>query len=268
VVKAAEIPAIVLDRIADRSPQHALFDADEVSAWPEWVLQALLTAGLFQETSRATEVFCDGCEWGCLKPVVVRTLPNGRTSRAFVACDEEPDRGRIEITPERLQRYIATVGLAARLLGRSLRLKSLAKLGPGNSVVIGHVEGRNGHRVLTIEVRQGQLVLTAGGHAVALSELVHWDRRALAVDDRAIRRLVNRKAIRSILEHHLPSEHPMLDRRKKAKRDQQIRQEAARLQRQNRKCPVTLIAKHISKMELAGGISAARVRRILYEKNS
>ena len=79
MVKSAEILAAVLDRIADCSPQQALLDSDEVSAWPSWILPVLVAAGLFQETNRLTEVFCDGCDWGCLKPVVVRTLPSGRS---------------------------------------------------------------------------------------------------------------------------------------------------------------------------------------------
>jgi hypothetical protein len=60
----------------------------------------------------------------------------------------------------------------------------------------------------------------------------------------------------------------MQDRRKKAKRDQQIRREATRLQRQNKNWTASRIARHIAKTKLAGGISAARVRRILYEKNT
>jgi hypothetical protein len=268
VVKTADIPAIVLDRIADHSPQHALFDSDEVPAWPPWVLKALLTAGLLRETSRATEVFCDGCDWGCLKPVIVRALPNARKPRAFVVCDEEPDLGKIEITPERLKRYMATVGLAARFVGRSLGLKPISEAGSGGSVCVGRLQGRNGGRVLAIEPRQGQLLLTAGGHRVVLSDLVYWDRRTLALDHRTVRRLVNRTAARSSLRDHPPPEHAKEGRRKKASRDDQIRQEAARLRRQNRKWTITQVANHIAKMELADGISAARVRRIIYERNS
>ena len=145
-------------------------------------------------------------------------------------------------------------------------LKSSARSGPGASVIVGHVKGRNGHRVVSVEVRQGQLLLNAGGHCIAFGDLVHWDRRALTVDHQAIRRLINRKATRSSPE--CPSFHPKQDRRKKAKRDQQIRREAARLQRQNKTWTVTRISEHISRMELADGISAARVRRILYEQNS
>jgi hypothetical protein len=265
VVKTPDIPAIVLDRIADHSPQHALFDSDEVLAWPPWVLKALLTAGLLRETSRATEVFCDGCEWGCLKPIVVRTLPNARKPRAFVVCDEEPNLGRIEIGPDRLKRYTATVGLAARFVSRSLGLKSTPEAGSGGSVCVGRLQGRSGGRVLAIEPRQGQLLLTAGGHGVVLSDLVFWDRRALALEHRAIRRLINRRAAKSSLRDHPPPEHAKQGRRKKASRDEQISLEAVRLRRQNRKWTITQVANHISKMELADGISAARVRRIIYE---
>jgi hypothetical protein len=266
-VKVTDIPQIILDRIADCFPQQAVFEADEFSAWPDWVLGQLVDVGLLRQVSRATEVFCDGCEWGCLKPVVVRTLPSGRNSCAFVICDEEPGLGRIEVALERLKRYIATAGLAAKVVGRSLGLKSPAKPG-GGSVVVGHVKGRNGHRLLSVEVRQGQLLLTAGGHCIALSELVHWNRRVLAFDDQAIRRLVNRKTTRSGSEYTLPPERPMQNRRKKAKRDQQIRLEAARLRRQNRNWTVTRISNQISRTELAGGITAARVRRILYDQNT
>jgi hypothetical protein len=266
VVKTADIPAIVLDRIAGHSPQHALFDSDEVLAWPLWVLKALLTVGLLRETSRATEVFCEGCDWGCLKPVIVRTLPNARKPHAFVVCDEEPDLGRIEIAPDRLKRYMATIGLAARFVGRSLGLKSSPEAGSGGSVCVGRLQGRNGGRVLAVEVRQAQLLLTAGGHRVVLSDLVYWDRRALALDHRAVRRLVNRRAAKSSLRDHPPPEHAKQERRKKASRDEQIRQEAVRLRRQNRKWTITQVANHISKMELADGITAARVRRIIYER--
>lgn len=268
VVKTADIPAIVLDRIAHRSPQHALFDSDEVLAWPLWVLKALLTAGLLRETSRATDVFCDGCDWSCLKPVIVRTLPNVCKPHAFVVCDEEPGLGRIEIAPERLKRYMATVGLAARFVGRSLGLKSTPEAGAGGSVRVGQLQGRNGDRVLAIEARQAQLLIAAGGHRAALSELVFWDRRALALDHRAVRRLVNRRAAKGSLRVHPPPEHAKQGRRKMASRDEQIRQEAARLRRQNRKWTMTQVAKHISKMELADDISTARVRRIIYERNS
>jgi hypothetical protein len=220
----------------------------------------LVAAGLFQETNRLTEVFCDGCDWGCLKPVV----PSGLT-RAFVTCDEEPDLGRIEVAPEQLKRYISTVDLAARFVARSLGLKSPARSGLGASVIVGHVKGPNGHRVVSVEVRQGQLLLNAGGQCIAFGDFVHWDRRALTVDHQAIRRLINRKATGSSAECPFPSKQ---HRRKNAKRDQQIRGEAARLKRHNKAWTFTRISEVISRMELADGISAARVRRILYEQNS
>jgi hypothetical protein len=68
-VKTAEILASILERIAACSPQRAYFAADEFLGWPAWVLEALLATGLFRHATRATEVFCDGCEWACLKPV-------------------------------------------------------------------------------------------------------------------------------------------------------------------------------------------------------
>ena len=120
VVKSAEILAAVLAGSQTIRLSTLSLTPMKYRYGRAWVLKTFLTAELFQETSRATEVFCDGCEWGCLKTVIVRALPNGRKSRAFVPCDEEPDLGRIAVAPERLKRYIATVGFAARFIGRSL----------------------------------------------------------------------------------------------------------------------------------------------------
>ena len=50
---------------------------------------------------------------------------------------------------------------------------------------------------------------------------------------------------------HLPARHQL---------------QAARLKRKNKNWTITRISEHISRMELANGISAARVRRIIYEK--
>jgi hypothetical protein len=267
-VKIAEIPGFILERITACSPQRAIFSADEFSDWPTWVLQVLLATGLFQETTRAAEVFCDGCEWACLKPVVVRNLPKGRKSRAFVVCDEEPDLGRIEVAPDRLTRYFATVGSAARLVTRSLRLRSPVAPRADGSIVIGRVKGRNGHHVLSLHPREKELLLSAGGHRVPLSDLLHWQGKALAVDSQAIRRLINRKAAQSTADEAVRPERPKRNRRKKSKRDQHIRRVATKVGRQNKNWTITRIAEHISRMKLADGISAARVRRIIYEKKN
>ena len=168
--------------------------------WPSWMLTGAGSAELFQETSRATEVFCDGCEWGCLKTVIVRALPNGQT-RAFVACDEEPDLGRIAVAPERLKRYIATVDFAARFIARSLRIEvfgqARSRCAPSSSAMS---TAPTAAAWSLSRSAKGNSYWQRGGHCIALGDFVHWDRRALTVDDRAIRRLINRKASRTIPE--------------------------------------------------------------------
>jgi hypothetical protein len=265
-VKTAEILGFILERITTCSPQRAVFGADEVSDWPTWVLEVLLATGLFRETTRAAEVFCDGCERGCLKPVIVRNLPNGRRSRSFIVCDEEPDQGRIEVAPERLRRYFTTAGVAARLVGRSLGLKSSATLGPEGCVEIGRVKGRNGYRVLSLQVLGKELLLSAGGHHIAFIDLIRWEARALVVDSKAVRRLIDRKPVRGSPDCAVRPAGPRHERRKKTERDQQIRVQAARLKRRNKNWTITRVSEHISKTVLAGNVSAARVRRIIYEK--
>jgi hypothetical protein len=181
-------------------------------------------------------------------------------------CDEEPDQGRIEVAADRLTRYFATVGSTARLVARSIGLKSSAAPNADGTLVIGRVQGRNGYRVLSLQAREKELLLSTGGHSLSLSDLLHWEGRALVIDSQAIRRLINRKVARRSPEHAVPSALPTHGRRKKTKRDQQIRLQAARLKRKNKNWTITRISEQISRMELANGISAARVRRVIYEK--
>ena len=100
-----DIGRVIIDRLEAAFPKPAIFSADEILEWPDDVLPALETADFLQETERAAAVICDGCHWGCHKPVAVRKRSAGQTPHAYIICDEEPNLGRIELSWGRIRQY-------------------------------------------------------------------------------------------------------------------------------------------------------------------
>jgi hypothetical protein len=119
---ASDLPRAFVERIEAAHPAPAIFVGDEVAEWPDGALEILMRVGLLRETRRASTVMCDGCEWSCVKPIVVRIKSSDRSRAAFITCDEEPDLGRIAVPLERLAQYRTTIGAMARFLARALNI--------------------------------------------------------------------------------------------------------------------------------------------------
>src|SRR5262245_30838520 len=147
-VKVADISAILVERIEASHPAPALFSAAETDEWPTGVLQHLLTCGVVQLAARARTLLCPGCEWECHKPVVIRTMTAGPRTLAFIACDEEPDHGRISVPLQSLNQYSATLarlsGFIAGLMERGR--KPLQSSPSSASFLLGSIKGRYGFR--------------------------------------------------------------------------------------------------------------------------
>ncbi len=141
-VKAADLPSILLERIEAAFPEPAIFGLLETESWPDGALRSLIDCRLLQETSRATSILCDGCEWSCCKPVIVRTGLTNRSARAFVECDEEPDLGRIFIPLERLKRYRLTLAMLASFIRQALAISSTSFIERSKSISLGRIKGR------------------------------------------------------------------------------------------------------------------------------
>ena len=62
-VRARDLPAVLLGRIAQSHPAPAQFARGETDEWPDGTLAALLEAGIVYHANRADVVICPGCEW-------------------------------------------------------------------------------------------------------------------------------------------------------------------------------------------------------------
>jgi DNA-binding winged helix-turn-helix (wHTH) protein len=100
-------------RRADASAA-ALFNADEVAAWPRASLETLTALGLLREDARAKVITCPGCDMQCLKEVEL--FGEGEDTRGLIICDQRDDMEPIEIPREDLRRWSVDVRFLANSL--------------------------------------------------------------------------------------------------------------------------------------------------------
>lgn len=270
--KVDEIPRLVFERVAAAHPAPAVFDADEFMDWPAGALDGLSKSALLQRTSRAKTLYCDGCEWGCVKPVVARITPKDGVLRAFINCDEEPDLGRIPIDLDRLVRYRSTATMLVGFIARAAGANT-SPVGKKSSVVsLTTIKGRFGPQPVSIVISPGKLLLKVGTHELPLSHFVRWSAEAAIIDWAVARRLANRKDKVGPAGGRYQSNRSAQEsnKRKTAQRDREIIREA-RSRRRATGDSWTLISEQIAKMPLArrnGGVrlTASRVRRIISHK--
>jgi hypothetical protein len=271
-IKPRDIPCSLVERLEASHPESATFYADETDEWPEGIVPSLIKSGLLQETRRATALVCDGCNWSCDKPVIVRKLAVSGRTRAFIQCDEEPNLGRIQVPMERLRGY----RLVLQMLDRFIQ-KAIAALGGpaacrSASSHLGLIKGRYGMRPIAIFIKDGRLTLSVGQQGKPLAELLLWSDGKVKLDLAALRRLANRKETTTkSADRYSPNRKEQRARmRHKASRDRRIFREASRLHALGHSWSAA--AQTIAKMEFVAkekgqrkSISASRVRRIICE---
>lgn len=267
--KMDEIPRLVFERVAAAHPTSAVFEADEVTGWPVGALDVLKESALLQETDRAATLYCDGCEWGCEKRVVVRAPPKGGAPHAFVKCNEEPDLGRIPVRLERLVRYRSTATMLVQFVARAAATEASRVRKKASVVPLTKIKGRFGPQMVSIGISTGKLQLKVGTHEVPLADFVKWSEGAVAIDWPVARRLANRKdKLGRAGGRYQPSRGiQQTKKRKTAQRDREIVREAQRRHRETGDS-WTSISEQIAKMPLAkrnggGRLTPPSVRRII-----
>ena len=266
-IAAAQIPAILVERIESYHPSPAFFYGDEVDDWPPGALAHLLHAGILAISgTRVEDVVCPGCEWSCQKELVVRS--RGSQLQAYVVCDEEPNLGRIAI--ESFVPYQTTLRALALFVGARLAATTPRPSRTGSLFGLGTLKGRYGPREVALVLHDGRLTLRVGGHEAAVVELLHWEGDTLTIDKGHVRRLAARKGLRddrSSQRAYLPDRSRQRQRsRRIEERNRRILREAKRL-RQAGAGSWTAISNRIatSLAQDAQGrrITAATIRRII-----
>ena len=121
VILPSDIPAVLMERIEFAYPGPALFSATETDEWPPGILEHLVGRGILRPAHRVNALCCPGCDWLCHKPVVVRK--SSADPLPFIACDEQPDHGRIFVPLRSLAQYTATLAGIACFISELMALE-------------------------------------------------------------------------------------------------------------------------------------------------
>ena len=94
---------------------EAVFDREDIATWPEGDVDEALRTGLLEEAAPAMEVVCPGCEEACLEDVEFIYGDRPEDARAYVACGQRDDIGRVRIPLEMLDRWAVNRRQAEKL---------------------------------------------------------------------------------------------------------------------------------------------------------
>ena len=98
------------------------FTADEVSRWPEGVLDFFVRQRLLSPATPARQVVCDGCEEGCFMPVEFPLADAPLSTAPFIICNQRDDIGLVRVDPNRLRRWRVDPNQLARRISNLLGL--------------------------------------------------------------------------------------------------------------------------------------------------
>jgi hypothetical protein len=271
-VRVSDLPHALVERVEAAHPAPAVFAADEIAGWPDGALETLLNVGLLEGTRRARTLICEGCEWSCVKPVVVRLKRFNGAHTAFITCDEERDFGRIAVPLQRLAQYRSTLSMMASFLAKELDISGEPKLQHPASILLGLTKGRYGDRAISLVLHNRRLELRVGRQQEALARCLRWESARIQVNRATIRRFANRKEQpTSAASRYQPDRSGQEKRKRETAREDQKIIHQARYRRRKTGDSWTSIAAQIAKTPLAfrksgRRLTASRVRRITGRK--
>lgn len=264
-LKVRDISAVLIERIEAAHPRPAHFEFDETVEWPADVLSSLLKQEVLVEAERAEAITCPGCEQQCRKRVEVRRT--GKTRRAFIMCDEEPNHGRVPVSLESLQLFETDLDRLARLMAKALKSGPPRVSRNLTAYALGTVKGRQGKRPVFIAIEDGQLVLGVGEQREPMTRIIAWGSSELMIDVKHISRLADRKGRASTARYQRAPDRSRQAARKNEtrKRDRSIYSQAKRF-RTEIGGTWSKVAAEIAGTELARNLTVGRVRRIITEQ--
>jgi hypothetical protein len=101
-LNADEVRELLALRAKLTDETYRIVTFDETAAWPDRLLQELVTAGALKLAQPAETVTCVACDEHHVAEVQVLDEPAGSARRHYISC---PERGRVLVEPERLQRW-------------------------------------------------------------------------------------------------------------------------------------------------------------------
>ena len=231
---------------------------EQVREWPEKAVEIFQNAGWIKTKAPAKTVVCPGCEENCFMPVHVPPTAQGKPLRAFVACDQHEDMGRIPIPPDYLQQWQVTENQIAKWLGQELGIKGKPKRDKETkNFLIGELQGKKSAGRLEL-VCKNQVSLKISEHFLSLNEFVFLDGHQLKIDPEVILNMVDKPPPSNKYE-------PSTARRETRKLDTQEmykswKKEYQSLKRRRSNMSDVWYSQQIAKMDIAKGRDSETIR--------
>jgi hypothetical protein len=107
-VRADELLVSLKARFKGNKADEIIIGADELADWPDGVFATFEQDKLVTQAAPAGSIECTGCEDACFMPVNILPPEAGRPARAFIACTERDDVGRVRVEFPRLRQWRMT----------------------------------------------------------------------------------------------------------------------------------------------------------------
>ena len=165
-------------------------DADDVSDLPEEYFELFVKHGLLQEIADARTVVCDGCEERCDRPVQIYRANKLSPARAFVSCELRDDVGRVDVDFKRLKQWQMSARQVAEMVRDLIGHTTQSVVNDAGLWRLGMADGGTHKAQVSLRLEGDGMVL-AGGHKVPLMELLSFNKDALKIDIKKIKKMVN-----------------------------------------------------------------------------
>lgn len=104
-MRADELLASLKARFKANKANEIIIGADDVADWPEGVFAMFEQGKLLMPAYPANSIECPGCEEACFMPVEILPAVASRPARAFIACNQRDDVGRVGVEFSRLRQW-------------------------------------------------------------------------------------------------------------------------------------------------------------------
>ena len=177
-------------RVGARDGAAVRVSETDVRQWPAEAVAALKAHRFLVRARPATTVVCPGCEADCVMPV--QTIPAGpRAAARFIVCDKRSDINRVALTTAHVDQWKCDGEALARFVVAQLGLRrSRHRIDDSGTRPLGLAAGDTRHQMLGLRTH-GDVTLVVADTAVALADLIDFDRGAYRLDTAAIRHLVD-----------------------------------------------------------------------------
>lgn len=184
-MNSTDLLKIIIERVGFcDAAQGAYFPADEVTQWPQEVMQLLLKAGVIKPAQEFKKTLvCTGCEDACNMLVAFSQEMSDKPRRAYIECERYDNIGRVPVNMSRLYQWHSSGDNFAALLSNLLKTMAVSGMGirQGNEWPLGCLQNVHGYVPVSLKIANGFFICIGQSQPIELQFIlqVHKDQLKL-----------------------------------------------------------------------------------------